>query len=100
MKTVSQEILRYAPLGTWRPQVGDVVIHHGWLSHWFGTVSSINGDQFSVVKAGLPILLTQLDEIEQVKSTEELTVARMLRSNRGGRYAAIQASGGAVVWYV
>ena len=100
MKTVAQEILRHAPLGLWRPQIGDVVIQHGWLSHWFGTVNSVQGEQFTVIKSGLPLLLTQLDEIDQVKATEELTVARMLRSNRGGKYAAIQAVGGAVTWYV
>jgi len=98
---ISVNLAQSLPIAKWRPTLGDFVTWHGWLQHWFGVVSSINADgTVTITKAGMPILLFTMDELEQTKNKITVAVSAVTRS-RGGKYAVMQALPGAAnVWYV
>lgn len=98
---ISVNLAQSLPIAKWRPTLGDFVVWHGWLQHWFGVISSINAEgTVTITKAGMPILLFTMDELEQTKNKITVAVSAINRS-RGGKYAVMQAlPGTANVWYV
>lgn len=98
---VSVNLAQSMPIVKWKPALGDVVVWHGWIQHWFGVVSSINAEgTVTITKAGMPILLFTMDEMEQTKNRITVAISTINRS-RGGKYAIMQALPGATnVWYV
>lgn len=99
MKEVTLQLAQYKPLIQWRPQIGDTIIQHGLLTHWFGIVNGINGNILTVVKAGLPILLLTIDELSIPKNQIEITTQKIATS-RNGKFAVLQNIAGNNIWYV
>lgn len=99
MKNVTLQLAAWNSLTTWKPQVGDTVICHGMLTHWFGVVNSVSPSKITVIKAGIPVLLLTMDEAEHSKNQLELNISK-IRTSRGGKYAVLQVVSGAQVWYV
>ena len=98
---MSVALAQSLPIVKWKPALGDIIIWHGWFQHWFGVVSSINADgTVTVTKAGIPVLLFTMDELEQQKNKATIAVSAVNRS-RGGKYAVMQTlPGSANVWYI
>jgi hypothetical protein len=98
---ISVNLAQSLPIAKWKPALGDFVIWHGWITHWFGIVSSINTEgTVDITKAGMPVLLFTMDELEQTKSKITVAISAINRS-RGGKYAILQALPSATnVWYV
>jgi hypothetical protein len=91
---------QYLPIADWRPIVGDFVIWHGWFTHWFGYVTSIdNKGCLSIVKSGLPTLLMRMNQTDMIRNTIKMNMFKIMESKHGG-YAAIQLSRGSIVWYI
>jgi hypothetical protein len=102
-KHLTIQYAQFLPLKDWRPLIGDLVIWHGWFTHWFGFISSIDQNgMLSIIKAGLPALLMQMNQGEYAKNTIKVNMFKMLGS-RNGEYAALQCPGGhpeKTVWYI
>ena len=88
-------------LADYKPQFGDFVLWSGWFSCWIGVVSdcSKNLEQISVVFAGLPILLFQMDESDQPRNTRILQLSQ-IRKARNGTFSILQQINNVNVWYV
>jgi len=100
MNDVGVNLAHYKPISTWKPRVGDIIMWHGWIQHWFGIVSGINRDgTLTVVKSGLPLLLVTLSEA-QVESSKFTVPLGEIHSSTGGTYAAVQVIQDTPVWYV
>ena len=99
MKTTAVQLAQFKSLSTWRPQIGDFIIQHGWLTHWFGVINAIDGGSLSIIKAGLPVLLFSMDDAEMQKNTVILGINTIMRS-RGGKFAVMQTINGSNVWYI
>lgn len=100
---LTANLAQYKPISTWRPQLGDVVFQHGFLTHWFGIVNGVDRakgfGEVSITKAGMPLLLVTMNDAEAESNKVVLPIAEILTS-RGGKYAALQTIGGSLVWYV
>lgn len=102
---ISVNLAQSNSITKWKPTLGDFVVWHGWFTHWFGVVSSINNDPqrpgtVTITKAGIPVLLFAMDELEQSKSKISVSISSITRS-RGGKYAVMQAlPNSANIWYV
>ena len=96
------ELAYYKAVAEWHPQVGDYVVWHGWLTHWFGIVRQIDQDgSLHVMKQGIPILLFSLSNNEPAMDENTVKIhSAEIRNSSGGRYAVIQAAGNNIVWFV
>jgi len=99
MNEVSIQLAQYKSIRTWKPQVGDFVIQHGWFTHWFGIVSAINSGVCTIIKAGLPALLLTIDEADIIKNKIDIKTSKILNS-KGGEFSVQQIISGNVVWYI
>lgn len=99
MKNVALQLAQFNGLASWKPQLNDVIIQHGWFTHWFGIVNGIDGNVVSVIKAGLPVLLLTMEETLIPNNTTKLSVAS-IKTARPGKYAVIQNNGVNQIWYV
>jgi len=99
MKNVALNLAQFNGLASWKPQLGDVVIQHGLVTHWFGIVNGINGNTLSIIKAGLPLLLLTMEESSIPSNTVQLNIAS-IKSSRGGKYAILQHNGPDQIWYI
>ena len=94
------DLALYKPIREWHPTVGDTLVHHGWLTHWFGVVSQINPDNtIEVIRSGLPILLMTMSGTKMEKAKIVLDIAD-IKSSRGGKYAAVKSIQNSIVWHV
>lgn len=98
---ISVNLAQSNSITKWKPTLGDFVVWHGWFTHWFGVVNSINAEgTVTITKAGIPVLLFAMDELEQSKSKITVPISAITRS-RGGKYAVMQAlPNTANIWYV
>lgn len=98
---VGVNLAHYKPINSWTPQVGDIVIWHGWIQHWFGIVAGVNQseDKIHIVKSGLPILLVGMNPAEIEANKVEINLSTIL-SSTGGKYAALQTTNNVHVWFV
>lgn len=99
MKNVALQLAHFKQLAGWEPQLYDIVIYHGWFTHWFGIVNGIDSGVVSVVQAGLPVLLLTMDELDIVKKTKQIGVSS-IRNSKAGKYTVIQHTGPNLVWYI
>jgi hypothetical protein len=99
MKNVTVQLAQYKALPTWEPQLGDLIVHHGWLTHSFGLINAIDGGVLSVVEAGLPLLLLTMDELDIEKNTKQVSIAS-IRQSKAGKYAVLQNVANTQIWYV
>jgi hypothetical protein len=94
------DLAYYKPLQEWAPAVGDIIIQHGWFTHWFGVISQINTDgTIDVIRAGLPVLLVTMSTAKMQKSKKILDTSD-IKASSGGRFAAIKCAQNALIWYV
>jgi len=94
------DLAHYKSIGEFEPQVGDFIIHHGWLTHWFGVIGQTNPDgTIEVIRAGLPLLLFTLSSSKQDKSKLIIDLDD-IKTSKGGKYAAIKCMQNLVIWYV
>jgi hypothetical protein len=56
---VEVELLKYADLSEWKPKIGDMVFHDGFIFRWFAIIYQVNNDMLSVKKSGNLRLLMQ-----------------------------------------
>jgi hypothetical protein len=99
IKNFNVNLAYYKPIQEWDPKVGDVLIKHNFLTHWFGIVSQVEHGVIMVIAAGLPKLLLTMGSTAQDKSKVTLDVADIVNS-RAGKYAAISCIQNNVVWHV
>ena len=95
-------LAQHAPIGSWKPDIGDFVIWHGWVQHWFGVVCKIETDEITVIKKGMPILLFSLTQNEHENNKEVINLAHIRSGSSfwGGKYAAVKSVGSNLIWYV
>lgn len=98
---VGVNLAHYKPINSWDPEIGDIVVWHGWIQHWFGIVAGVNPseDKIYIVKSGLPLLLVGMSPPEIENNKTELSLSSIL-SSTGGKYAALQTVNNTLVWYV
>src|SRR5271169_6499176 len=99
-QTLNVDLAYFKSLVEWTPRVGDFIIWHGWLQHWFGVVSQIDPDgSLHIVNQGMPLLLFGLSQPQMDKNTRVVHLTDV-QTSTGGKYATIQAHGNNIVWYV
>lgn len=100
IKNFQVDLAHYKPIQEWDAAIGDIIIYHGWISHWFGVVCQINQDgTFDVAKAGMPLLLLTMNNTKVSKSKVTLDLVDV-KSSTGGKYAAIKSIQNTLVWHV
>lgn len=88
------ELLRYDSINKWKPEVGDVIIRHGFFirTKWFGVINSITHDgSLSILKGGLLQLV-----IQARKKDEFLLHPSEITSAINGSYTICKNG----VWYI
>lgn len=104
-RDVAIELVKYADIhATYKPQVGDVVMCHGYMQRvkWFGVVNGIDNDSnLKVVKGGMPRLLVQMSQEEMAKNTISIPFST-IKNSVTGTYTIIQhvRQHNSMVWYV
>lgn len=101
-QNITTELAHFKYLDEWSPQVGDIVVYHGWvLNHWYGVISAINQDAhtINVIHKGLPVLMLTLDPGEYNDNSSTVAIANIRRST-GGKYAIIRSISNNVVWFI
>lgn len=94
------DLAHYGPIAEWSPRVGDNIVWHGWLTHWFGVVNGIEPDgTISIIRAGLPILLVTMTQPKMDKNTIKIHMS-VIKQSVGGKYCVIQSHGNNLVWLV
>lgn len=92
-------LANYSSIAKWSPHLGDIVIYHGWFTHWFGIVNGIEGNTLHIIKAGMPLLLMTMDDLDIQKNSIKVGLNKMKRST-GGKYSVMQTLGNTCTWYV
>lgn len=78
---------------SYKPKIGDLIIWHGWFTHWFGIVNGINDHKIMVIYAGIPNLLFTMSEDEYENNSKSISI-KSIKSNRN--YNILQDG----IWYV
>lgn len=101
MNLRSIDLTHHTNLSSWDPQIGDIIIWHGWLQHWFGVVSNVIREDHSVeiIRKGIPLLLFAMIPEEHDKNKIKISVGD-IKSSTGGKYAAVRANKNNLIWYV
>ena len=96
LSTTAVDLAKYRSIAIWQPKVSDFIIYHGWFrTRWYGIVSSVNGDELTVIKDGLPKLLFTMPPGEYAKNSVKVSVTSV-RTSRGGEFHILQGD----TWYV
>jgi len=104
-KQVNIELMHFKSIREWKPQVGDMIIKHGWITRtkWFGVVNFINPDGvLDVVKDGIIKLLVMTPPDSMSGKTIKI-IPDHIRLAMSGSYAVQQQdhiNNNTVVWYV
>jgi hypothetical protein len=103
MQQLTANLAQYRAIAMWKPQLGDIVIQHGFLTHWFGVVSGVDRSSgygsLTITKAGMPVLLVTMHDAESEKNKVSIPIADILTS-KGGKFAALQLVTNSLIWYV
>lgn len=100
IKNFQVDLAHYKPIQEWDAAIGDIIIYHGWISHWFGVVCQINQDgTIEIAKAGMPLLLLTMNNSKVSKSKITLDLVDV-KSSTGGKYAALKSIQNTMVWHV
>ena len=99
--SIQTDLAHFKYLTQWKPEIGDIIVWHGWFTHWYGVVRFIDPeeDMLHVIKSGLPMLLLTLNPAEYDNNTAKIPIHKIKQSN-GGKYATIRSIGGNTVWYI
>jgi hypothetical protein len=99
--TIGVDLSYYRSLPMWNPQVGDIVIYHGWFwSRWFGVVSNINADgSCDIITGGLPVLLLTQGGKKREKNTVSVDIID-IKNSTSGKYAVVKSEQNRLIWYV
>lgn len=95
-------LAQHTSIAGWKPDVGDFVVWHGWLQHWFGVVSAVNDDEVTIIRKGMPILLFTLTQSDYDKNRLIISLSE-IRSGGSfwhGTYSVVKAVRNNIVWYV
>jgi len=87
-------LAQYRSVAKYTPRVGDFVVWHGWITHYFGVISGASDSIVEIVYAGMPNLLFTMrpQEMSQKRKTVDLYDIR----NSKGAYAIQQKD----IWYI
>jgi hypothetical protein len=100
MPELQANLAFYRALREWKPRVGDAVIWHGWLTHWYGVVNQVQpSGHVSIIAAGLPLLLLTMDQDTMQKRARCVHASR-IQSSRGGEWSVLQVVDNQMVWFV
>lgn len=88
-------LAEYRSIKKYVPKTGDLIIWHGWFSHFYGIINGHDDKSVRVVKAGLPFLLFTMSQ-DQMDESHEIIPLSKIKGSKGGEYAV--HSGG--IWYV
>jgi hypothetical protein len=99
-KDVQVDLAHYDFLMAWQPIVGDVVVWHGWITHWFGIVSKIDpSGHLTIIQSGLPFSLFTMDQDEMKKKAKKVHVTKIKRGGNG-EWTVIQSAKSQVTWFI
>lgn len=90
------DLAQYDSIEKWKPTLGDVVIWHGWFTHYFGIVVDIDikKNVVKLKKNGLPILLlTSKSDIINVEIDD-------IMFSKAGKYSVIKTINNTMVWFI
>lgn len=96
------ELIHYKNIGEWQPNVGDIIIKHGWFvrTKWFGVVNFLQPDgSMQVIKDGMMKLLVMSDH-NAMKQKVSIIDPATIRNSAAGSYAIMQCKNGVPIWYV
>lgn len=101
MNQIPSDLAHFKHLIQWTPQIGDMVIWHGWFTHWYGVVRLVDtvDNQVHVIRKGLPVLLLTLEQGEYENNTIKIPIHKIKKSS-GGKYATIRSVGSNTIWYI
>jgi len=96
------DLAQHMPISRWKPEVGDFLVWHGWLQHWFGVVCGIETDEITIIKKGIPILLFTLTQSEHDNNKQTISIQQVRAGGSfwNGKYSAIKAIGSNLIWFV
>lgn len=97
----SMDLAHYTNIKKWDPQIGDFIIWHGWIQHYFGVISNVlhNENSVEVVKSGIPVLLFGMSQEEQDNNKIKVNIGE-IKGSRGGKYATLRAHGNNIIWFI
>ena len=99
LNDIQVDLAHYMSIRTWQPKAGDIVIWHGWFTHWFGIVNGFQpSGHVSIIKSGLPVDLLTMDQDRMAKSTVTVHITK-IQASRGGEWAAVQSVNNQLTWY-
>ena len=94
MRSVDLSLAAYKPINKYVPMVGDFVVWHGFLSHWYGLINGVSQDKIKIIKAGMPNLLFSMSQSEMEDSVHIIDLSKVQRSR--GAYAILQGG----IWFI
>jgi hypothetical protein len=100
MQNLEVSLAQYKPISQYRPRIGDFIIWHGLLTHYYGVINGIDESNgtIRVIKAGMPLLLFNMEPDEMDSNTTTVKLSK-IKSSRGA-YAAQQVVPTGSIWYV
>ena len=101
---VNNGISKSAPIATYVPEIGDIIIKLGWLfGSKYGIVTAFQPSTriVSIVFENIPSLLVTLNESEQIMKTTDVDLA-VIRTNKLNGWTALKndIKQGGPVWYI
>ena len=101
MNLSSVDLAHHSDIKKWVPQIGDIIVWHGWLQHYFGVVSNVIREEnaVEVIKSGLPLLLFSLTPEEHNKNKIKIDIGT-IKGSTGGKYATARAANNNITWFV
>lgn len=94
-KYLDVPLAQWLPIGKYKPRVGDLVVRHGWFTHYFGFITKVNESRtLSIVRAGVPQLLLTMPPEDVENNIVILPLSKIHRSR--GEYAIFQDN----IWYI
>lgn len=102
-RSSSVELLRYRGLRDYKPEIGDVVIKHGWFSRtkWFGVVRGVDDGSIDIIMEGTPLLLVTVHPSKFSDKSKVVGLSAIVNGFRGS-YSVVKydSENNMVVWYV
>lgn len=89
-------LAEYKSIQSYKPRIGDLIIWHGWFTHYYGIVNGLDNNKIRIVRSGMPILLLTMnpEDMCDPKNTKMVSLAK-IRSSKGA-FAVMQGG----IWYV
>jgi len=103
-RQVSTELVRYLDIRNYNPEVGDIIIEHGWFkrTRWFGVVNYIteNGVLQVICEGSMRLLVTTTPDA--VESKTKLIRPSDIVNSWPGKYSIMQSDPktNTPIWYI